>query len=212
MISELLLVNSTGANPVFDWTAIIIAFITIVVGGSIGTRIVNWLLDTAFNRKITAAEAVRINLNIAQIIEHLRQQLDAHSVVVIETENGEKLSRPGQLMFVTMTAESVKNPIHSTQARWIEVPVDLTYNHALRHLLESSDGIISYTTDEFPSRTLKDMYIQLGVKRSILVRIPSKPNYIRYMSIRLSEDVGEPEPVTRSILTAAAQKLSQMYT
>lgn len=211
MLTDLLLVNNTGSNPIFDWTAIIIAFITVVIGGSLGNRVINWFFDKFFNKKITAAEAVRINLKIAAIIEDLRKDLGAHSVVVIETENGEKLARPGQLMFVTMVAESVRNKAGSTQARWIEVPVDLSYNHALRHLLEAPDGIISYPVLEFPSFTLQDMYIQLGVKRATLVRIPSKPNYIRYISIRMEDDEGLPSPVTRSILTAAAQKLSQIY-
>lgn len=209
MFGELLLIN--GVSPELDWTAIIIAFITIVIGGSAGSRVINWLLDYAFNRKISAAEAVRINIEIASIIDGLRNDLNAHSVVVIETENGVKLSRPGQLMFVTMIAESTSDPKKATQSRWINVPVDLSYNQALRQLLESHDGIISYPTSEFPSFALRDMYVELGVKRTILVRIPGKPNHIRYLSVRMAEDAGLPPPIMRSVLTAAAQKLSQIY-
>lgn len=208
-----LIVITLASLTSIDWTTIIVALITSVIGGGVGLKIVEKVLNRLLDKKkITAAEAVRINLKIYEILENLRNNLGAHSVVLIETENGEKLSRPGQLMYVTMIAEAIREKKYTTQSRWIEVPVDITYNNALRALLEARDNMVFYTVEEFPSHTLQDMYLALGVTACTMTQVQSTPNYIRYISVRTDSPFPtHPTPVERSVIKRATQELSQIY-
>jgi hypothetical protein len=179
------------------------------LGGGVGVEIVRQIAAALRGeRKITAAQAIQSQLEVHDVLRHLCDDTGAHSVVMIESQNGAALQRPGQVMYVTVTCEAVRTLGTETQRRFLGVPVDPGYHLALNALLHSANGMVSYRRDDFPSPTIRDMYTQLGITGATMVRVSSTPNIIRYLVVRYIDYPGELTATQRNRLSQAASIIS----
>jgi len=171
--------------PTLDYASVIVG----VLGGGVGVEIVRQIaLALRSERKITAAQAIQAQLEVHDVLRHLCEDTGAHSVVLVESQNGAALQRPGQVMYVTVICEAVKTLGTETQRRFLGIPVDPGYHLALQSLLHTSNGIVPYRRDDFPSPIIRDMYVQLNISGVTMVRVASTPNIIRYLVVRYGAD------------------------
>ena len=190
--------------PTIDLTSVAVG----VFGGGVGVEIVRQVFRRLWPvKKMTAAQAIMAQIDINRELHGLIDDLDAHSAVLIESQNGPSLSRPGQVMYVTVTSEACSDHAIPTQSRWLNVPVDAGYHLALRDLLASPTGIIYYDTVDWPSHAIRDMYASIDVAGSSLVRVGSKSNIIRYIAVRFRERPEYPCAETNDILRRRAASI-----
>ena len=170
--------------PIIDWTSVAVG----VLGGGVGVEIVRQTFRRLWPvKKITAAQAIMAQIDVHRVLTSLVEEMDAYSAVLVESQNGPALQRPGQVMYVTVTSEALSDGAIPTQQRWLNVPVDAGFHLALRELINSPSGIIYYDTIDWPSPAIRDMYAALDVAGAFLIRVDSKPNIIRYIAVRFKD-------------------------
>lgn len=188
-----------------------------VCGSAVFLELVRYGIDELKVRRrprITAAQALIASSRINAALLHYCEVIGAHSVLIMESSNGEKLSRAGQVMLVTVTHEiCLSAPEHAIQTSFIEQPVDAGYNKMLLSLLNASDGFHwTHNPDEIPSPMFRDMYKARKVQTAFQFRLQSPDCIIRYLSVRFIRPVSENDALVRDATHTCAREIISAMT
>lgn len=157
-------------------------------------------------RLFTPQEALKIDVQVRDVLVDLVTRTGAHSALLMHTENGRRLSVPGQNIAVTVSCEVVTDLKDSCQTRFFDCGTDTGDKDLLREVV--GNEIVDAEVSSIRSQMLIDLYQAMGVPRVSMARVGSSINIIRFVSLRWKD---HPPSNAHNELRAAVARLNQIF-
>lgn len=190
--------------------------------GGLGYIVVRWYMDRVDRldeqRSKNSVEnwirALESSHDLTDEMERLRLDLGASRLLLIKSHNGGGVPAPGRPLYASVLREV---PINAKTGKdWQSRPVDEAYSRMIAEVFRSGEPELILTKDLDPG-LLKDTYLALGTKASILLTIGyiEEEHCMVYMSIHLDWEVQKLSPVqittTRNVASQMSRILAENY-